>query len=69
MHHIFIDRGYKALYKPLVQKVCDYVQLAKAIVKTDFNVALWVTQDKHNFYLFIYFFFVVSQGYKSFDPK
>ena len=67
MHDIFINRGYKARYTTLVQRVCNYVQLEKAIVKTRFQYrnaghAGYVT------YLFICFF-VASQGYKSFNQK
>ena len=67
MHDIFINGGYEALYTTLVQWVCNYVQLEKAIVKTRFQCrnagrAGYIT------YLFICFF-VVSQGYKSFNQK
>ena len=37
MHHIFINRDCKAVYKILVQWVCNYVQSAKVIVDTRFQ--------------------------------
>lgn len=78
MHHIFINRDCKELYKIIVHRMCIYVQSAKTIIETRFqcrNTGLAgymqcffffyvITYFVYFFNLFLYFF-LVSQAYKS----